>query len=93
VDDLEGEEFAVYEYFSKEIKIMKAGEEFALQLKDGDNYKLYILAPLKNGCGIIGKMDKYISPATVRYNSAGVVELVKDGPYAYVENYELMLVN
>ena len=35
--------------------------------------------------------DKIISPATFRYNRSGVAELVEDGPYAYVENYKLIL--
>ena len=87
---LVGEEFAVYEHFSKELKIVKADESFTLQLENSDEYKLYVIVPLKDGCGMIGRTDKFISPATFRYNKAGEAELVEDGPYVYVENRELI---
>ena len=85
------QEYAVYEHFSKELRIMKADESFSLQLKNGDEYKLYIIAPLKGGCAMIGRTDKFISPATFRYNRVGMAELVEDGPYAYVEDRRLVL--
>lgn len=88
---LEGEEFAVYEHFAKEMKIMKANECFELQLENGNDYKLYAIVPLKAGYGMIGRTDKFISPASFRYNKSGVAELLEDGPYAYVENYKLIL--
>ncbi len=91
VQGLMGEEFAVYEHFTKELRIMKADEAFTLQLENSDDYKLYVIVPLNNGCGMIGRTDKFISPATVRFNSQGVAELVEDGPYAYVENRRLVL--
>jgi len=88
---ISGEEFAVYEHFSKELRIVKAEESFELRLNNADEYKLYIIVPLTNGCGIIGRTDKFISPATYSYTKSGVAELVEDGPYAYVENYKLVL--
>lgn len=91
VEGLAGEEFAVYEHFTRELRILKAEENFALQLENSDDYKLYVIVPLNNGCGMIGRTDKFISPATVRYNSAGVAELIEEGPYAYVENRKLVL--
>ncbi len=91
VDGLGGEEFAVYEHFSKELRIMKAEECFELQLNHHDEYKLYVIVPLKDGCGMIGRIDKFISPATYEYNRKGEVELIEDGPYAYVENYHLVI--
>lgn len=88
---LSGEEFAVYEHFSKELRIVKAEESFDLQLNNADEYKLYVIVPLKEGSGMIGRTDKFISPATYTYTKSGVAELVEDGPYAYVENYKLVL--
>ena len=85
------EEFAVYEYFTRELKIMKADEAFELKLADSDDYKLYIMVPLKDGCGTIGRIDKFMAPATVRYSRDGEAELVEDGPYAYVENRQLVI--
>ena len=90
VDGLCGEEFAVYEHFSKQMKILHRGESFELQLKDSDEFKLYILVPLKDGCGMIGRVDKFISPKTVRYNRKGEAELVEAGPYAYVKDRALI---
>lgn len=92
VDGIAGEEFAVYEHFSKELRIMKTDECFELQLKDHSEYKLYIIVPLKDGCGIIGRTDKFISPATYEYNRSGEWELLEDGPYAYVKEYQIVFV-
>ena len=91
VDGLEGEEFAVYEYFSREMKVLGKNEAMELTLKDSDEFKLYVLVPLKDGCGMIGRIDKFIAPGTVRYNSAGEAELVEAGPYAYVKDRELVI--
>ena len=88
---LSGDEFAVYEHFSKELRIVKAEESFELQLNNADEYKLYLIVPLKDGFGMIGRTDKFISPATYSYPKSGVAELVEDGPYAYVENYKLVV--
>lgn len=90
VSGLVGEEFAVYEHFSKELKILKANESFTLELENSNEYRLYILVPLMDGCAMIGRIDKFISPATYRYTKAGVADLKEDGPYAYVRNYKLM---
>lgn len=88
---LEGDEFAVYEHFSKELKILKADESFELKLKDNDDFKLYIMVPLKDGNGVIGRIDKFISPKTVSYNRKGEYELIEDGPFAVVRDYKLII--
>lgn len=92
VEGLCGEEFAVYEYFSREMKILCAGEQFSLELKDNDDFKLYILVPLEEGNAMIGRIDKFISPGTVRRNSQGKAELIEMGPYARVEDRALVIV-
>ena len=79
-EEVEEREFAVYEHFSGELRIQKADESFPLRLENGSEYKLYVVVPLKDGCGMIGRTDKFISPATFRYNGAGLPELVEDGP-------------
>ena len=91
INGLSGEEFAVYEHFTGELQILKAKESFELTLENSNQYKLYVIVPLKDGCGVIGRTDKFISPATFRVNRAGVAELVEDGPCAYVENRKLVL--
>ncbi|MBQ6875220.1 MAG: alpha-galactosidase [Lachnospiraceae bacterium] len=86
---LSGEEFAVYEHFTKELKILNADEGFEITLETGDEYRLYTIVPLRDGCGMIGRTDKFISPATYQYTKTGVAELKEEGPFAYVENYQL----
>lgn len=88
---IEGEDFAVYEHFSKELKVLKKDEAFELNLKDNDDFKLYIIVPLKQGNGVIGRIDKFISPKTVSYNRKGGFELVEDGPFAEVKDYKLII--
>ena len=90
VEGLCGKEFAIYEYFSKECRIVKANEAFELQLSDNNEYKLYVIVPLENGCGVIGRTDKFVSPVSYKYNKKGEMELIEDGPYAYVEDYKLI---
>ena len=93
VEGLAGEEFAVYEHFSGTCQILKPEERFDLSLADSNDFKLYVIVPLKEGCGMIGRTDKFISPATVRYDSSGRGELVEAGIYAYVEDRKLWVKN
>ena len=90
VVELQGDEFAVYEHFSREMKILKKDEYFDIELSDNDEFKLYIIVPLKDGNGVIGRIDKFISPKTVSYNRAGGYELTEDGPFAVIKKYELI---
>lgn len=87
---LSGEEFAVYEHFSRKMTVLKYDETMPLELENGNEYRLYVIVPLNSGCGMIGRTDKFISPATYRYNKSGVAELVEDGPYAYVQDRKLI---
>ena len=89
VEGLVGEEFAVYEYFTKEMRVMKADDVMDLELANSEDYRLYILVPLKDGNGVIGRTDKFMMPATVNYLKNGGFELVEEGPYAYVEDGQL----
>lgn len=93
VEGLEGDEFAVYEHFSKEVRIIKSGESIEVRLADNDDFKLYIIVPLINGSGVIGRIDKFISPKTVKYNRKGEAELIEDGPCAYIKNRKLVIEN
>ncbi|MGN0999655.1 MAG: hypothetical protein ACI4PO_08895, partial [Faecousia sp.] len=93
VEGLTGEEFAVYEHFSGDFQILKPEESIPLSLEDSNDYRLYVIVPLKDGCGMIGRTDKFISPATVRYDLGGNGELVEPGTYAYVEDRKLWVKN
>lgn len=91
VDGLNGEEFAVYEHFSKDLKILKAGESFNIELKDIDDYKLYIIVPIKDGFAPIGRTDKFISPKTIKCIHGNEVDLIEDGEYAVVVDGKLII--
>jgi len=92
ITELEGEEFAVYSYFDKTIKILNRDERLDVTLDNNDDMKLYIIAPYKNGFAAIGRIDKFISPATVKSVKGKKITLVENGPYAYVENSKLYIV-
>ena len=86
VEGLKGEEFAVYEHFSRDFHILERNERISVTLKNSDQFKLFIIVPLKNGNCVIGRTDKYISPATVR---EGEDKPFEKGPYAYVKNKKI----
>ncbi len=90
VEGLGGERFGVYEHFSKEFRVLSGDESLRVTLRDGDDFRLYVFVPLTDGCGMIGRTDKYISPKTVRYDRAGSAALIEEGPYAFVEDGELV---
>ena len=79
VDGFEAEEYALYEHYSKDFRILKKGEALDVTLENSDDFRLYILAPLKDGNGFIGRPDQFISPKGD----------ASEGPCAYVENYRL----
>ena len=92
-DDIDGfgaNEYAVYEHFSKDFRIMKKSERFMITLNSPDDYKLYIFAPIRDGFAVIGRTDKFISPKSIEYVHGKEIRLVEEGPYAYVENWELI---
>lgn len=89
VDGIEGDEFAVYEHFSRTLKILKKHEKFDLALNSISDYRLYIVVQIKNNFAVIGRTDKFISPKTVKSVIGKNVLLHEDGEYAVVENGEL----
>ena len=89
VEGLKGEEFAVFEHFSREFTVLKKNERIAVTLKDNDCFKLYIIAPLKDGDCVIGRTDKYISPKTLKTLPSGEKTLIEKGPYAYVKDRKI----
>lgn len=88
---IKGEEFAVYEHFSKEVKILKRTENFNLTLSSADDFKLYVAVPVKNGFAPIGRTDKFISPKSIKAVHGEEIELVENGEYAFVKNGELFI--
>ena len=80
IDGFEADEYAVYEHYSGEFHILKWGEKLEVTLQNSDDFRLFILAPLKDGCGFIGRTDQFISP---KGDAAS-------GPWAYVQERKLI---
>ena len=86
IEGLEAQEYAVYEHFSRELRILKHGEWFDIELSTPDEYRLYIFAPIKEGFAVIGRTDKFISPKTVEYVCDEKIVLKEKGECAYVKD-------
>ena len=81
--------YAVYEHFSGACRILGYRESMEVVLENIDEYRLYILAPVKDGFGVIGRTDKFISPAAVEAVAGRQILLKEEGPCAWVEDGEL----
>ena len=86
IPELTNGTYVMYEHFSKEFRLVSYEEQIAVTLKDKDDIRLYCFVPYENNFAVIGRIDKFISPKTVKFASDGRVELTEDGPYAYVKD-------
>ena len=90
IDGIKGEEFAIYEHYSRAFKIVKKQEKIDISLMDNDDHSLFIIVPLINGNGVIGKTDKYISPKTAETLRGKIIRVLEKGEYAIIENRKLV---
>ncbi|MBR4910399.1 MAG: alpha-galactosidase [Clostridia bacterium] len=67
----ENKEYCVYDWFSEAAFRISGKDSFRIELKNYDEFKLYIFAPLKDGKAVIGLKNKYMSPATYKISSSG----------------------
>jgi len=78
-----GEGLVVYDWYAG--KAEKLGEKYAFEL-DGFSDRLLHLCPIQKGWAVIGRTDKYLSPAAVEVLSFSPVELklrmIESGPLA-----------
>ena len=61
-------------------------EDFEFELKGNDEFKLFIIVPIKDGFAPIGLIDKYISPKTIKSVDGFNVELFEAGKFAYIKD-------
>lgn len=87
----QAETFAVYEHFSRELQILGRKEAMELRLQDINDFRLYVIAPIVDGFAVIGRTDKFISPATVKEVRGKEVELTEAGEYAIVVEGKLVI--
>ena len=92
IPGLAGEQFAVYEYFSGQFCVLGYDGRLDVTLQNHDDFRLYNILPLKDGSGVLGRIDKYISLGTVKNGELAAIQLEEDGPYAVVHGGHLQIV-
>jgi len=78
--------YVLYEHFSREYKILEAGETYDFSLESNDDFKLFLLIPYINNFAPIGRLDKFISPASICAVINEDVQLYENGEYGYVKD-------
>ncbi len=84
VPGLVGEQFAVYEHYSGQLTLLNKDESMDITLTGKDDFRLYILAPVRDGFAVIGRTDKFISPKTIARVDGRNVTPREDGPCTVV---------
>ncbi|MDY3928211.1 MAG: Sip1-related alpha-galactosidase [Clostridia bacterium] len=91
VYELTGEEFVLYEYFTKKIEKVKYNDEISVTLGNCDT-TMYQFTPIINGFSFIGNVDKYVSAAAVEkevdFASRKILTLREGGNFVYYFNKE-----
>jgi raffinose synthase len=64
IEGLNGESFVVYEFFSKELNILKNTDKKDITLNRMD-CRYYNFVPIQNGIALIGLVNKYNAPKTI----------------------------
>lgn len=87
VHPVNGEQFALYEYFGKQLTFARRDQATPVSL-GRLAYKLYYVIPLEQGNAVIGLVNKYNAPATVLRSkcTAGVIDatVYEGGQFAAV---------
>lgn len=85
-EDLEGakeECYAVYEYFSRSLQLVRREERIPVTLKNGDDFRLYLFVPVRDARAWIGLADKYLAPLTIEAGDAHHVLLKEGGEFLF----------
>ena len=85
----ENKEYCVYDWFRKTAFIMRGKQNFSIKLKNYDDFKLYIFAPVIDGKAVIGLKEKYMSPATYKRLPNGDIEPLDCGELLVFNSDEL----
>ena len=91
VEGLKGDNFVVYEYYSKAYFKLKHDEKANVELENDNDYRLYIIIPVTDDIAFLGLSDKYISPKT--YEKCSNKFMLKEtGKTAFVTDKEVKAV-
>jgi raffinose synthase len=86
VPNLEGNQFLIYEYFSKTSYVVNREDAISIQLAK-DESSLFTIIPLAERYASIGLVNKYISRATIAHeivsDSSASILLVEGGQFAF----------
>ena len=87
------DEYAVYEYFTGEWKIIGASDVYRFTLANQDDFRLYLLVPYENRTAVLGIIDKMIAPLTVTRLTDDPVdcETACGGRFAYIRDGALII--
>ena len=71
--------YLVCEQLTGENFVLERGESFTLTLPDNDAFRLYLFCPLTERATVVGRMDKFLSPAAVLRRSRSGARLYEGG--------------
>lgn len=94
IPELKEKRFAVYEYFTKQFRVINSDEALSYKLYAKSPYKLFYIAPISNGNAVFGLINKYDAPAAVLNYETSLhklkVELYEGGKFlAFVNKQPL----
>lgn len=88
-EGMEGDRFIVFEHFSKAVYSLGREEKLELALKNQDDFRLFIVVPVKAGLAAVGLINKYISPKAMACVNSANIELLEGGVFAFVSEKEV----
>lgn len=83
------ESVAVYDFFERKAQILPSGAAVDVSLKDRGDFRLFILSEYRNGAALLGRTDKFLSPAAVTAFRKGGAELYEGGEIGVVSEKSL----
>ncbi len=81
VNALRRSRYCLYDWFRQEARVLEKGEKFKIVLENYDDFRLFLLVPIKEGRAELGLMEKYMMPATFRNIKEGV-QVLDQGTFA-----------
>jgi len=82
----------VYNWKKKEVNFYKTDETIKISLMDNDDYSYCIIFPYNKKPVIIGRTDKFLSPAAILNNRNGEVEIYEKGEISIVSESNISCV-
>ena len=82
---LDGNEYVLYDWFNETATPVKRGESINVTLNNRDDFRLYIICPVKDIRAVIGLKEKYMTFGGIRQDKDGINAL-DDGTLLICEN-------